>query len=354
MRIAIILGTRPEIIKLSPIIQECQRQNLDYFILHTGQHYSYEMDRLFFEELALPQPKYELNVGSGSHAEETGKMLIRIEKVLIEENPDIVLVEGDTNTALASALSATKQHIKVGQVEAGMRSHDRNMPEEINRILIDHVADYLFAPTGNAEKILLKEGIPAYKIFITGSTIVEAISQHLEIASRKVHVEREPSTYFLATSHREENVDLPERLGSILDGLSLLYQEFKLPIIFPAHPRTQRNLEQFKLSIPDGVKLIKPVGYLEFLQLERNASLILTDSGGVQMEACILHIPCVTLRKSTEWVETVDMGANILAGYEPESILHSAKQMLGRHNKWQHPFGDGTAAIRAIEIITEQ
>lgn len=354
MRIAINLGTRPEIIKLSPVIRECQRQNLDYFILHTGQHYSYEMDRLFFEELALPQPKYELNVGSGSHAEETGEMLIRIEKVLIEENPDVVLVEGDTNTVLASALAAAKLHIKIGQVEAGMRSHDRNMPEEINRILTDRVSHYLFAPTDNAEKILLGEGIPADKIFITGSTIVEAISQHLEIASRKVPLDLEPSAYFLVTSHREENVDVPERLGSILDGLSLLYQEFKLPIIFPAHPRTQKNLERFELSIPGGVKLIKPVGFLEFLQLERNALLILTDSGGVQMEACILHIPCVTLRKSTEWMETVDIGANILAGSEPESILHSAKQMLGRSNEWQHPFGDGTAAIRAIEIITEQ
>ena len=354
MRIAINLGTRPEIIKLSPVIRECQRQNLDYFILHTGQHYSYEMDRLFVEELALPQPKYELEVGSGSHAEETGEMLIRIEQVLIEENPDVVLVEGDTNTVLASALAAAKLHIKIGQVEAGMRSHDRNMPEEINRILTDHVSHYLFAPTDNAEKILLGEGIPVDKIFIIGSTIVEAISQHLKIASRKVHLDLEPSTYFLVTSHREENVDVPERLGSILEGLSLLYQEFKLPIIFPAHPRTQKNLEKFKLNIPSGVKLIKPVGFLEFLRLERNALLILTDSGGVQMEACILHIPCVTLRKSTEWMDTVDIGANILAGYEPESILHSTKQMLGRSNEWQHPFGDGTAAIRTIEIITEQ
>ncbi len=356
MKICIILGTRPEIIKMSPVIRECQRQSLNYFIIHTGQHYSYEMDTLFFEELELPQPRHKLNIGSGSHAEETGKMLIRIERVLIEEKPDIVIVLGDTNTVFAGALAASKLHIKVGHIESGMRSYDRNMPEEINRILTDHISDYLFAVTENVRKILIGEGLPEEKVFVTGSTIVEAVSQHVEIASRKIEsgLDLKPSSYFLVTSHREENVDAPERLGNILNGLGMLYDEFKLPIIYPAHPRTQKNLERFGLDIPVGVELIKPVGFLEFLQLERNAKLILTDSGGVQMEACILHVPCVTLRQSTEWVETVKTGANILAGYEPENILNSARKMLEGINEWQHPFGDGTAAKQTIEIITAQ
>lgn len=354
MKICMILGTRPEIIKMSPIIRECHRQDLDYSIIHTGQHYSYDMDALFFEELELPQPKHKLNVGSGSHAEETGKMLIRIEKVLVEEKPDIVLVLGDTNTVLAGAVAAAKLHIAVGHIEAGMRSYDRNMPEEINRILTDHISDYLFAVTYNARKILVGEGLPGEKVFVTGSTIVEAVLQHIEIASRKVEsrLDLEPSAYFLVTCHREENVDIPQRLGSILKGLGMLYDEFKLPLIYTAHPRAQKNIKRFGLDIPAGVELIKPAGFLEFLQLERNAKLILTDSGGVQMEACILHIPCVTLRQSTEWVETVELGANTLAGCESENILQSARQMLQGSKDWLHPFGDGMAARQTIEIIT--
>jgi len=354
MKIAIVLGTRPEIIKISSIIWECEKRNLDYFIVHTGQHYSYEMDRIFFEELRLPQPEYNLNVGSGSHAEETGRMLIGIERILIEENPDVVLVEGDTNTVLAGALAAAKLHIRVGHVEAGMRSYDRNMPEEINRILTDHISDYLFASTNCAQERLVREGIPQEKIFVTGSTLVEAVSQYVEIASMKTQFELEPSAYFLVTSHRAENVDVPERLSNILEGLGRLYQEFKLPLIYPIHPRTQKNLERFRINIPNGVRLINPVGFLEFLQLERNARLILTDSGGVQMEACILRVPCVTLRYSTEWVETVEIGANVLAGCEPESILDATRQMLERSNEWENPFGDDTAAIQTIRILTGQ
>ena len=204
--IAIILGTRPEIIKMSPIIQECEKQSLDYFILHTGQHYSYNLDRIFFEDLELPAPKYNLDVGSGTHAEETGEMLIGIEKVLLKEKPDIVLVEGDTNTVLAGALAAAKLNIKIGHVEAGLRSHDRSMPEEINRILADHVSDYLFAPTEKAKGNLLREGIEEDKIFVTGNTIVDAIYQNLGIAKRKVNIldklNLSSREYFLITSHR--------------------------------------------------------------------------------------------------------------------------------------------------------
>ena len=356
MRIAIVLGTRPEIIKMSPIIRECQKERLDYFVVHSGQHYTYEMDRLFFEELGLPDPKYNLNVGSGSHAEQTARVLVGVETILIKEIPDVVLVEGDTNTVLGAALSAVKLHVDVGHVEAGARSYDRTMPEEINRILVDHVSEYLFAVTDNGKKIALGEGIPGEKIFVTGSTIVEAINYGLESVGRTVPCVAGLSPgeeYLLATVHREENVEAPERLIGIFRGLEMVRDELKLPVVFPAHPRTRKSLEKLGLGFPRGVLPIDPVGYLEFLQLARNAKLILTDSGGVQMEACIMGVPCVTLRKSTEWVETLEVGANLTAGCEASDIVRSAKEMLVRSRVWANPFGDGTAAARTIAIIRE-
>jgi len=212
--ISIVLGTRPEIIKMSPVIRECEEKGLDYFILHTGQHYSYEMDRVFFDELELPQPKYNLDVGSGTHAEQTGRIMIGVEKVLMKERPDIVLVQGDTNTTLAGALAAAKLQIKVGHVEAGLRSFDRRMPEEINRVLTDHISDYLFAPTENAKQNLLREGLDGSRIYVTGNTIVDAVYQNLEIAKKKVSVLKDlglkPEGYFLVTAHRQENVDVKE------------------------------------------------------------------------------------------------------------------------------------------------
>ncbi len=338
---------------MSPLIRECEKRGLDYFILHTGQHYSYELDAIFFDQLELPKPRHNLNIGSGSHAEETGKMLIAIERLLLEEKPDIVLVEGDTNSVLAGALTAAKLHISLGHVEAGMRSYDRYMPEEINRIVTDHISDYLFAPTGNSKRILLFEGISEDKIFVTGSTIVEAINENVEIAMRKARpiINVEPFTYCLATIHRQENVDVPERLADILDGLEKLYKISGLAVILPVHPRTRKNLDSFGIDIPEGVRLIEPLGFLEFLYMERNARLILTDSGGVQMEACILHIPCVTLRSSTEWVETLEVGANVLSGTEPAAIVASAKQMLEKSNLWEQPLGDGTATVQTLDII---
>nr|QNO51904.1 UDP-N-acetylglucosamine 2-epimerase [Methanosarcinales archaeon ANME-1 ERB6] len=269
MKISIILGTRPEIIKMSPVVRECETQNLDYFILHTGQHYSYNLDKIFFEDLELPAAKHNLEVGSGSHAEETGKMLSGIEKVLKEEEPDVVLVEGGTNTVLAGALAAAKLHIKVGHVEAGLRSYDRNMPEEINRVLADHVSDYLFAPTEKAKENLLREGIKENKIFVTGNTIVDAVYQNLEIAKRKVDISNKlnlnPEEYFLVTAHRQENVDVKERLKGILDGLELIYDKFNLPIIYPIHPRTMKKVREFGSEVPEGIRLIEPLGFLEFL-----------------------------------------------------------------------------------------
>lgn len=358
IKIAIILGTRPEIIKMSSIIRECQKRNLEFFILHTNQHYSENLDKVFFKELEIPQPKYNLKVGSGTHAEETGKMLIGIEKVLIKEKPDIVLVEGDTNTVLAGALAAVKLYIKVGHIEAGLRSYFREMPEEINRILADHCSDFLFAPTKKAKDILLSEGIPKKKIFVTGNTIVDAVYQNLKLAKKRSKIldklKLKKENYFLVTAHRQENIDKKERLKGILEGIGVIYNKFNLPIIYPIHPRSKKMIKKFNLKIPQGVKLIEPIGYLDFLQLEANARLVLTDSGGVQEESCILKVPCVTLRDNTERPETLEVGSNILAGIDSKKILRCVSKMLNRKRNWKNPFGKGKAGEKIIKIITER
>jgi UDP-N-acetylglucosamine 2-epimerase (non-hydrolysing) len=352
LRLCIILGTRPEIIKMSPIIRKCVANGLDYFMVHTGQHYSYEMDRIFFEELHLPQPSFNLDVGSGSHGKQTGRMLAGIEEILARERPDVAYVQGDTNTVLAGALAASKLHIKVGHVEAGLRSFDRAMPEEINRVVADHVSDLLFAPTEASGQLLLKEGIPADKIFVTGNTIVDAVFENLRIAEESDILEKlgvEPHCYMLSTMHRQENVDDKARLSSIMDGLGMVAKEYKMPLILPIHPRTRKMLETFGLKVPDGIRLIEPLGFMEFLKAEANARLVLTDSGGVQEESCILGVPCVTLRENTERPETIEAGANMLAGYRQQDIIRCAREMMDKQGGWKNPFGDGKAGERIIE-----
>src|SRR3989337_1646184 len=357
MKISIVLGTRPEIIKMSPIIRECKSSGLDYFILHTGQHYSYSMDKVFFEQLELPDAKYNLEVGSGSHAEQTGKMLIGIEKVLQEEKPDVVLVEGDTNTVLAGALAAYKLGIKVGHVEAGLRSYDRRMPEEINRVLADHCSDFLFAPTEKSRQILLREGIVEEKIFVTGNTVVDAVFQNLEIARGMVSIlgvkGLKSGEDFVATVHRAENVDDKKRRRGIIKGLEKVCKSFGFELVYPVHPRARERLKDFGLE-PKDVRLMGPLDYLSFLQLECNARLVLTDSGGVQEETCILGVPCVTLRDNTERPETLDVGSNILAGSDPDRILMAAKTSCGRKKQWANPFGDGKTGQRIISTLRSE
>lgn len=352
MKFCIILGTRPEIIKMSPIIRECEKQGLDYFLIHTGQHYSYEMDKIFFEELKLPQPKYYLDVGSGNHGAQTGKMLTKIEDVLSKEKPNIVYVQGDTNTVLAGALAASKLHIKIGHVEAGLRSFDRSMPEEINRVIADHISDYLFTPTETGKELLLKEGIPESKIFVTGNTIVDAVNENIKIANNSNVLSQlglNPQEYMLSTLHRQENVDDKARLSEIFKGLESVSEKYKMPIVLPLHPRTKKMVKEFGLQLPQGVQTIEPLGFMEFLKLEANAKLVLTDSGGIQEECCILGVPCVTLRENTERPETVCVGANILAGYKSDSIVDSAS-IMNKNNNWKNPFGDGRAGERIIKL----
>jgi len=358
MKIAIILGTRPEIIKMSPIIRQLRDIRANFYILHTGQHYTYNLDKVFFENLEIPQPKYNLDVGSATHAEQTGKMLIGIEKTLQQENTDTILVEGDTNTVLAGALAASKLHIDVGHVEAGLRSFDRSMPEEVNRILTDHISDFLFAPTDIAKNNLIKEGIKKNKIYVTGNTIVDAVYQNLKIAERKVNIlnklNLKHKQYMLVTIHRQENADIKNRLKNIFNGLNLIFEEFQLPLIYPIHPRTLKKIKEFDLKIPKGVRLMDPIGFLEFLQLESNAFLVITDSGGIQEETCILKVPCVTLRDNTERPETLEVGSNILAGTEPNKIIENAKIMADKQRDWRNPFGDGKTSKQITDILMRE
>nr|WP_320162189.1 UDP-N-acetylglucosamine 2-epimerase (non-hydrolyzing) [uncultured Methanoregula sp.] len=358
---AIILGTRPEIIKMSPIIRSCEREGLDFFVLHTGQHYSYEMDRIFFEELELPTPDVNLDVGSKGHAEQTGAIMAGVERVLLDRKPDVVLVQGDTNTVLAGTLAASKCHakgkspVKVGHVEAGLRSFDRSMPEEVNRIVADHLSDYLFAPTSVAREHLRHEGISEDKIFLTGNTIVDAVFENRALSEKKSNVVKDlglsADRYCLVTLHRQENVDNKTRLKGILEGLVRVHDSSGLPLIFPVHPRTAKMIESFGLNM-GGIEMVKPLGFLEFLQLEAKARLALTDSGGVQEETCILRVPCVTIRDSTERPETVTVGANIVSGFDPASIADAAGKMLAKPQSWENPFGDGKAGDRIVKILS--
>lgn len=366
-KIAIVYGTRPEIIKLAPIIRELQAKSLPFFCVHTGQHYSFEMDEVFFRELSLPIPKYKIDVGSKSiagHGAQVGVMLAEIEKIFLEEKPDAVIVQGDTNSVLAGALVATKipvvetgKHIRIAHVEAGLRSYDRLMPEEVNRVVVDHISDYLFAPTEKEKDILIKEGLSEDSVFVVGNTVVDMMMQTIKIAEEEsgildsINLER--NGYILLTLHRQENVDSKDVLKNILLGIEKVSEKVKLPVIYPIHPRTQKMLNTFNMILPKNIRTIKPVGYLDFIMLEKNAKLIMTDSGGLQEEACILKVPCVTLRTTTERPETVNIGANIVAGIDSDSILEGAELMIRKDTNWENPFGDGKTAKKIVEILTK-
>jgi UDP-N-acetylglucosamine 2-epimerase (non-hydrolysing) len=267
-------------------------------------------------------------------------------------------VQGDTNSVLAGALAASKVNISISHHEAGLRSHDLNMLEETNRIITDHISDLLFAPTKDARNNLLEEGIPEHLIHLTGNTIVDAVKQNIEISNKKSNIieklSLERKNYILATAHRAENVDKKERLSGILKGLDLVRNSIGKEIIYPMHPRTKKRIKEFNLSVPDGIKVCEPLGFLDFLQLESNASLILTDSGGLQEEASILNIPCVTLRNNTERPETVEYGVNVLSGTNPRKILKDAKKMINKNKEYKNLFGDGLASKRIVEIISSK
>lgn len=359
MKFCIILGTRPEIIKLSPIVRELVKKSIDHFIIHTNQHYSKQMDMVFFKELKLKQPKYNLGIGSGTHGEQTGKMIIGIEKILKKEHPDHIIVQGDTNTVIAGAMAAAKElSIKISHVEAGLRSYDRTMPEEINRIIADHISDYLFTPTKTEQTILIQEGISKDNIHVIGNTIVDAVNQNIDLVNKKKSglkkFQLKKNNYFLLTLHRPSNVDNSKTLKNIFESINALSKKYNTQTIFPCHPRTLKQIKKFKISIGAHIKYVEPLGYLEMLKLLQNARLVFTDSGGIQEEACVLRIPCVTLRYNTERPDTIKVGGNILAGNQKEQINKATHKILNKTINWYNPFGDGTSGKKIIEILTNQ
>lgn len=358
MKVGIIVGTRPEIIKMAPVIRECHKREIPYFIIHSNQHYSEEMDSIFFKELALPIPHYNLGVGSGLHSNQTGNILIKMEPILIDEKPDVVLVQGDTNTVLAGALAASKLDIKVGHIEAGLRSYDRTMPEETNRIMTDHISEYLFAVGPNQQAILTKEGIASNKIHTVGNTVSDSLFQHLEISTNTSTIlndlKVEAGKYFLVTAHRAANVDIAVNLLELLELFDRLHAKYSQPIIWPIHPRTKAKLKEFNITVPEYLKLLPPIGYLDFIQLQKHAQLILTDSGGIQEEACLLGVPCITLRENTERPESIEVGANVLVGRNATKALAATERWLSDTNittTWDNPFGDGHVAEKILDII---
>lgn len=357
-----IVGARPQFIKIAPLIKALDKHNLEHrklkiehLLVHTGQHYDCEMSKVFFEDLEIPKPDYNLGVGSGNHGYQVGNMLIRLEEVLLKEKPDLALVYGDTNSTLAGALAAAKLHIPVGHIEAGLRSFNRKMPEEINRVLTDHISNYLFCPTKTAVENLKDEGI-TNGVYLVGDVMYDAIMNNIKLAEKESNILKnlnlKPKAYYLATVHRAENTDNKDKLSSIVKALQISH----LPVIFPVHPRTRKAITQCNdLTIKqyNNILFIEPVSYLDMLMLEKNARKILTDSGGVQKEAYFLRVPCITLRSETEWVETLEDGWNILAGCNKEKIIKSVKSFSPERPQHKH-FGDGKTTKRIVKILASE
>ncbi len=358
MGVVTVIGARPQFIKASAVSRQLQARGIKEILVHTGQHYDVDMSEVFFKELELPKPDHHLGIGGGSHGENTGRMIEAIERVILSVHPDIVLVYGDTDSTLAGALAAVKLHIPVAHVEAGLRSFNRKMPEEINRVLTDHASDVLFAPTETAVKNLEREGIEKERIFHVGDVmydvalyyggLAQSVSQILQQLSL------EPKSYILATIHRAENTDDVKRIESILRALSEV--QLEMPVVFPAHPRTRKAAERYDLGrYLESLITINPVGYLDMVMLEKNAKLIVTDSGGVQKEAYFFRVPCITLREETEWVELVETGWNTLI---PPLEANAARLMraISVDNNRRNPnmFGDGKAASKIAAVLEKK
>ena len=365
MKVVSVVGARPQFIKAAPVVKALRAAGQTEVLVHTGQHYDDEMSAVFFRDLETPEPDFNLGVGSGPHGWQTGQMLMRIEEVLLAEKPDWVLVYGDTNSTLAGALAAVKLYIPLAHVEAGLRSFNREMPEEHNRVLTDHCSDLLFCPTQTAVDNLAREGI-TQGVHLVGDTMYDAVLQFAEIARQRSTILQDlglkPKSYLLATVHRPYNTDIPENLCNILAVLA----EIEEPIIFPIHPRTRQRIVEFGLDNPRSEtytehsrsirnpKLIEPVGYLDMLVLEQHARMILTDSGGMQKEAYFFGVPCVTLRPETEWVETVRAGWNVVVAASRAQIVRAVN---GREWPQETPpavFGDGRAAHGIVAQLMEE
>jgi len=362
MKIVNIVGTRPNLIKIASLIKEMHRYSeIEPVLIHTGQHYNENMSKVFFEELDIPQPDYNLGVGSGSHTWQTAQIMLSLESLLVELHPDLVLVVGDVNSTLAGALVGVRLGIPVAHVEAGLRSFDRTMPEEINRVLTDAVADYLFTTERSANENLRREGIPEEKIFFVGNVMIDTLLRYRELAMNLALPTRysvQPRNYAVLTLHRPSNVDEPKVLQGILDAVSEI--QLRLPVLFPVHPRTLKRLTETGLlqrtrTLPD-LRLLEPLGYLEFIGLMAQAKFVMTDSGGIQEESTILNIPCLTLRENTERPVTIIEGTNELVGTSPDRILAAVGRVMnGSAKNGRCPeLWDGQAATRIVRILQAQ
>ncbi|MEM0449095.1 MAG: UDP-N-acetylglucosamine 2-epimerase (non-hydrolyzing) [Methanomassiliicoccales archaeon] len=351
MRIATVVGARPQFVKCAPLSKEIRKKDHE-ILIHTGQHYDYEMSKVFFDELQIPEPDYNLNVGSGSHGEQTGRALEAIEKTLIEVKPKLVIVYGDTNSTLAGALAAAKLNIPVCHVEAGLRSYDRKMPEEINRVLTDHVSSVLFAPTERAVENLSKEGIRK-GVYRVGDVMVDSLAMAKKAAAAPSpmieSLNLEKGKYIAMTMHRSQNTDNPQNLRRIISALSRIEER----VIFPVHPRTRKALQTEGLihNLPGNLSLIDPLGYVDMIRLMSNARVILTDSGGIQKESYLLGVRCVTMRDTTEWPETLRGGMNILVGSDPEKIIKALSKDFKVKKFKGNPFGTPGASKRIVSRL---
>lgn len=353
--IAFVLGTRPEIIKCSSVIHEAQRRGVPLAIVHTGQHYTPELDELFFKELDLPQPAHNLHVGSLPAAKQIAAMIGGLHDVLSELAPSVVVVQGDTNSVLAGALAAYKMGIKIAHLEAGLRSDDWEMPEEANRVLTDFLADFHFCPTEIQRDRLRQETITE-GVHVVGNTIVDAVLHYVSVARERSRIlgglSLGDAPYALLTMHRPSNVDDPARLRALLDAMGQAAREHKLKVIFPIHPRTKSVLDKHGIRLSDEFIALPPLGYLDLLRLQSDARLVLTDSGGVQEEACILKVPSITLRSTTERPETLHVGASVLF-HEPDArgLTRIMREQMFKERNWNNPFGDGQTSRRVLDIL---
>lgn len=354
MKIMSIIGARPQFIKAAPVSKKLREHGFDEILVHTGQHYDSNMSRIFFDELQIPLPEINLGIGSGSHGWQTAQMLMEIEKLILKHKPDGVVVYGDTNSTLAGALAACKLHIKLAHVEAGLRSFNKEMPEEHNRRLTDHCSDILFCPTRTAVENLADEGI-CDGISLAGDTMYDSILQFKRIAIDRSNILQEYSLnhneFYLVTLHRPYNVDNSENLFNILTALNNLDRK----VVFPVHPRTRAAIGNIKKTQPlqlDQLILIEPVGYIDMLALEQNARIILTDSGGIQKEAYFLKVPCITVRPETEWIETVESGWNVVVGVDTEKIIETAKFHNWPDSQPPPLFGNGDAASKIVDVLS--
>jgi UDP-N-acetylglucosamine 2-epimerase len=353
MKIAIAAGTRPEFIQVEPIIRELVGRNIEYIFIHSGQHYDYDMDKIFFEEMQVPDPTHYLGIGSKLPGEQIGEMITKSELIFREEKPDMLLVTGDTNTALGVALAANKSKIKVGHFEAGMRSFDRSMPEEINRVIIDNFSDALFSPTERGIKNLHENGI-YNNVFLVGDVMLDSITYYRKLIENKARTLEDLSLtkkpYLLLTLHREANTDNKDRLKNILDAVSSV----PYPVIFPIHPRTKQRIQSFNIKMPDNIHAIFPVGYFEFLRLIFHSDKLLTDSGGAQKQAFFLSKPCITLRPNTEWVETIEYGWNILVDDNREKIIEAVSNFRPQGTPDLSLFGNGESSSKIIDTVVSK